>query len=131
MTHWTDDDLLDHLYGLKQDDAHLAECSSCVERARKLEVTRQRTAEGPDVPWAMLAEQRRNIHRRLGEPVHSSHKFIWVTSLAVLFVLMIGLTFFRTKHDTYSDDQFYSDVSALVQNPAPQAVQPIESLIEE
>ena len=131
MTHWTDDDLLDHLYGLKQDDAHLAECSSCSERAGKLAMDHAKATQSPELPREFLAEQRRNIHRRLGEPVHSSRRFVWATSLAILFVLMIGLTFLRTKHETYSDDQFYSDVSAIVQNPAPQAVQPIESLIDE
>ncbi|HLJ13421.1 MAG TPA: hypothetical protein VKV15_02915 [Bryobacteraceae bacterium] len=131
MNHWTDDELLDHLYGLKADESHLAECSSCSSRAKHLAAARERAAEGPEITWDALAEQRRNIYRRLGEPLHSSRRFVWATSLAVLFVLMIGLTFLRTKPESRSDDQFYSEVSAIVQNPAPQAVQPIESLIEE
>ena len=131
MNHWTDDELLDHVYGLKSDESHLAECSSCSERAKQLAAARERAAEGPEISWDALAEQRRNIYQRLGKPVHSSRRFVWATSLAVLFVLMIGLTFLRTKPESRSDDQFYSDVSAIVQNPAPQAVQPIESLIDE
>jgi hypothetical protein len=91
-----------------------------------------RAAE-PEVSAEFLAAQRRAIYGRLDEP---RHKFSmrWAISLAtVLLVLAGGLTLER-RHPSapaISDEQLFSDLSAMEQRTEPKAIQPIHSLFEE
>ena len=90
-----------------------------------------RAAE-PEVSAEFLAAQRRSIYRRLGEPRHK-HAWRWALSLAtVLLVLAGGLTWEnRQASPGISDEQLFSDLSAMDQRTEPQAIQPIHSLFEE
>src|SRR5258708_7328424 len=52
---------------------------------------------------------------------------------AATAALVLGLTMFHRNeplHPRY-DEQFYAEISSLDQNPAPRAIQPIESLVED
>ena len=83
-----------------------------------------------------LAAQRRSIYRRLDEPRHK-HAWRWALSLAtVILMLAGGLTWEHRQTSpaisaTISDDQLFSDLSAMDQRTEPQAIQPIHSLFEE
>ena len=90
-------------------------------------------AAGPEVSAEFLAAQRRAIYRRLDEP---RHKFSmrWAFSLAtVVLVLAGGLTLEhrRPAAPAISDEQLFSDLSAMEQRTEPKAIQPIHSLFEE
>ena len=91
-----------------------------------------RAAE-PEVSTEFLAAQRRAIYRRLDEP-RRKFSMRWALSLAtVLLVLAGGLTIER-RHPAapaISDEQLFSDLSAMEQRTEPKAIQPIHSLFEE
>jgi hypothetical protein len=91
-----------------------------------------RAAE-PEVSAEFLAAQRRAIYSRLEEP---RHKFSlrWALSLTtVLLALAGGLTLERrhASAPAISDEQLFSDLSAMEQRTEPKAIQPIHSLFEE
>jgi hypothetical protein len=87
----------------------------------------------PEVSPEFLAAQRRAIYRRLDEP-RSKFSMRWALSLAtVLLVLAGGLTLERRRPavPAISDEQLFSDLSAMEQRTEPKAIQPIHSLFEE
>jgi hypothetical protein len=90
----------------------------------------------PEISAEFLAAQRRSIYRRLDEPRHRL-AWRWALSLAtVLLMLAGGLTWERRQvspgiSGTISDDQLFSDLSAMDQRTEPQAIQPIHNLFEE
>jgi predicted anti-sigma-YlaC factor YlaD len=131
--HWTDDELLEHMYGLRRGDEHLESCSECAARARMVADTRAAITEPPDVPHDLLEAQRRSIYHRLGTPVRGWHPLRWAVPAAAIATLALGLTLFHGNDPLHprGDDQFYAELSSLDQNPAPRAVQPIEALVED
>jgi hypothetical protein len=91
----------------------------------------------PDVSTEFLATQRRSIYRRIDE--HGSHHgravLRWALSLAMLLVMVAGgITYERRQKPVapaISDEQLFSDLSAMEQRTEPKAIQPIHSLFEE
>jgi hypothetical protein len=91
-----------------------------------------RAAE-PEVSAEFLAAQRRAIYRRLGQP-RNRFALRWALSAAmVLLVLAGGLTLERRRPSApvISDEQLFSDLSAMEQRTEPKAIQPIHSLFEQ
>jgi predicted anti-sigma-YlaC factor YlaD len=131
--HWADGEFLEHLYGLRSVDEHLESCSECATRARTIAHTRTAITEPPDIPHDLLEAQRRSIYQRLGSPVRAWHPLRWAVPAAAMAALALGLTLFHGNEPLHprGDDQFYTELSSLDQNPAPRAVQPIEALVED
>jgi predicted anti-sigma-YlaC factor YlaD len=134
MNHWTEVDFQQGLYGLKDDDPHLAECAVCrSELARRRDV-RARSVADPEVSNEFLAEQRRNIYRRLEEPRRNWVAVRWALSAAMLVALVFGgLTWQRSRQTVapLSDEQLFSDLSAMEQSAEPKAIQPMHGLFVE
>jgi hypothetical protein len=90
-----------------------------------------RAAE-PEISAEFLAAQRRAIYRRLGQ---SQHRFSlrWALSLAMVLLVLAGVTLERRRPSapSISDEQLFSDLSAMEQRTEPKAIQPIHSLFEE
>ena len=81
-----------------------------------------------------LAAQRRAIYRRLGEPRQRIRATLGALCCAmVLLVLAGGLTLERRRASApaISDEQLFSDLSAMEQRTEPKAIQPIHSLFEQ
>ncbi len=131
--HWSDDELIEHLYGLKSADAHFESCGECGARARTIAERRAAVTRPPEVSHEFLAAQRRKIYERLGSPVRAWHPLRWAVSAAATAALVLGLTMFHRNEPLHprDDEQFYAEISSLDQNPAPRAIQPIESLVED
>jgi hypothetical protein len=131
--HWTDDELLEHLYGLRSGDRHIEACGECSARARVVAEKRVAIAEPPDIPHDLLEAQRRSIYKRLGSSVRVWHPLRWAIPAAAMAALALGLTLYRGNEPQHprGDDQFFADLSSLDQNPAPRAVQPIQALVED
>ena len=128
--HWTNDELLDHVYGLKSSDEHLSSCDECATRRDRLERIRGDVTRPPEIPEALLAAQRRSIYQRLGSPIRAWHPMRWAVSIIAMFFAAIALTVYQPRSPLRSyDDQFYAELSSLAQDPAPRAVQPIEALV--
>jgi hypothetical protein len=95
-----------------------------------------------EVSSEFLAAQRRSIYRRLDQPHRHSISMRWALSLAMLLLLVAGgVTVeqrrFKTEPSStaitapVSDDQLFSDLSAMEQSSEPKAIQPIHGLFQE
>lgn len=134
MKHWTQIDFQDWLYGLKDEDQHVRECTVCQTEMARLSAERRQITAEPSVSADFLAAQRRSIYRRLeGSPARNWAAWRWVLSTAMLLALVFGLTIPRW-HKTappISDDQLFRDLSAIEQNAEPQAIEPMHNLFEQ
>ena len=88
----------------------------------------------PEVPAEFLAAQRRSIYRRLDEPRRNVWALRWGLSFATLLVVIAGGITLERRHNTapaISDEQLFSDLSAMEQTNEPKAIQPIHGLFQE
>jgi hypothetical protein len=88
----------------------------------------------PDVSTEFLAAQRRSIYRRLGEPNHRWIPMRWALSLAMLLLMVAGGLTLQRRHKSappISDEQLFSDLSAMEQSNEPKAIQPMHGLFQE
>ena len=133
MKHWTEDDFQQRLYGLKEGDDHLEECPECRGEMNRLTNTRARTTEQPEISGEFLAAQRRNIYRRLHEPRHNWIALRWAIPVAMVLVMVLGLTLQRGRRSAVaiSDEQLFSDLTAIEQSAEPKAIAPMHKLFEE
>lgn len=132
MKHWTENDFKQWLYGLKEEDAHLEECRECRAELERLSLERGRILAPPEVSPEFLAEQRRNIYRRLDAPIRNWAGVRWALSVAML-VVVLGITL-RLSHKSapsISDEQLFSDLASIEQSAEPKAIEPIHKLFEE
>jgi hypothetical protein len=91
-----------------------------------------RAAE-PEVSAEFLAAQRRAIYGRLSQ---SRNRFSlrWALSGAVVLLVLAGGLTLERRHaaaPAISDEQLFSDLSAMEQRTEPKAIQPIHSLFEQ
>ena len=133
MKHWTEDDFKQWLYGLKEEDQHLEKCAECRVERDRLRVERSRVIEEPEVSEEFLAAQRRSIHRRLHEPRHSWIAVRWALPVAMVLLMVFGLTLQRGRRPVpaISDEQLFSDLTAIEQSAEPKAIAPMHKLFEE
>jgi hypothetical protein len=127
MKHWTEEDFKQWLYGLKNADLHLEECPECRGERDRLELVRARSMEPPDI------SQRRSVYRRLYEPQHSWVALRWALPVAMVLVMVFGLTLQRGRRPaaTISDEQLFSDLTAIEQSAEPKAIAPMHKLFEQ
>lgn len=101
-----------------------------------------KTLPEPGVSSEFLAAQRRSIYRRLDEPRRNWIPMRWAISFAMLLLVFFGgLTLERHRNTApvisgaisgpVSDDQLFSDLSAMEQTNEPKAIQPIHGLFQE
>lgn len=133
MKHWTEIDFQNWLYGLKDSDHHLEECPQCRGEAERLTAERRRIVTEPEVSHEFLAAQRRSIYRRLEERPRNLMAWRWVLSMAMLVVMVIGVTVSRMHKPSsgISDEQLFSELAAMERRAEPKAIQPMHSLFEE
>lgn len=92
----------------------------------------------PEVSPEFLAAQRRAIYRRIDRPRRNFLALRWALSCAMLLLMIAGgFTLEQRHHATstiapaISDDQLFSDLSAMEQTNEPKAIQPIHGLFQE
>jgi hypothetical protein len=98
LNHWTDERLIDYLYGACAEDDHLSACSKCRERLFAMRAARSCIEDtfdaGDDLGFRFLAAQRRNIYARVEKPARwwaVSLGWRWVSAAAVALVVSGGL----------------------------------------
>jgi hypothetical protein len=96
-----------------------------------------RSLPEPEVSHEFLAAQRRAIYRRIDRPRNNFPALRWALSFAMLLLMVAGgLTLERRRHTAsaispaLSDDQLFSDLSAMEQSNEPKAIQPIHGLFQ-
>ena len=98
---------------------------------------RTKSLPQPEVSSEFLAAQRRSIYRRMDEPQRHWISMRWALSLSMLVLMLAGGLTLERRHKTVpgispmSDDQLFSDLSAMEQRNEPKAIQPIHGLFQE
>ena len=132
MKHWTENDFKQWLYGLKSEDDHFEVCPECRGEKDRLRMERARMME-PEISAEFLAAQRRSIYRRLHEPRHTWVMLRWALPVAMVLAMVFGLTLQRGRRSAtnISDEQLFSDLTAIEQSAEPKAIAPMHKLFEE
>lgn len=142
--HWTDDQLIAHLYGVDAaggvDDRHLESCGPCKARLQGMLARRHQIIESANqVDAAFLAEQRRRIYARLSSPEHwwqAASLWRWASAGAATVALGSGLLVFSDggfmkKPDVHvSDAQLAQEVSAIAGDTEAPPAEPLKALFE-
>jgi hypothetical protein len=142
--HWTDEQLIDHLYGIGPADDHLPQCENCLSRLSAME-TRRRVSIDEPVSDHLLAAQRRAIYARLSEPHHwwsalSSRVMPvrrWAAATAMAAVLLGSASVYQYQNhlreaaESRADAQLAQDVSQMSFESEPPATAPLEGLFIE
>jgi hypothetical protein len=139
--HWTEHELLAHLYGIGPDNGHIENCSECAGRLRFMEQARaMHESAGADFvepEFEFLAAQRRKIYQRIAAPGHS---LLWRfgPALAASLVLVLGLAIVDSERQNRhvsapapTDTQLVEYVGSAAMNSEPAPVAPIEGLFQE
>ena len=138
--HWTDDQLIAHLYGVGPDDGHLSDCLNCQSRLSVIEERQEALRSSEEVSLELLAAQRRRIYAKLVGPAHGwpgSHLRRWASAGVALFVLGGSVLYYeehqrqQTANNMLSDAQLAQDVSRMSENPEAQPTAPLQALFEE
>ena len=127
--------MLDRLYGLAEDDGHLAECATC--RARyELAVMRRQAHQPADLAPAFLAQQRRQIYDRV-ESGRAHFGLKMVSAIAGAGALAMALIVYspapqakRPVQAQISDSQLHSEIYYMVASSEPKAAEPVRELFQ-
>ena len=139
--HYTDEELIERLYGLDRNCGHLDICQDCRSRLATMEQRRSLVASHePNVTPAFLAEQRHAVWARIEKPA-SSQVFVRAASaFAAMAVLVVGFLVYHpaspppaqtSAMPAVTDEQLYAEISTIVDTPEPLAATPIRGLFEE
>ena len=143
VKHWTENDLVDALYGIGREDGHLETCPECQAAWQACQRRREALAgahaeAGNEIPAAFLAAQRRSIYQRMGETAHRWIGLRLASAMALLGMLMVGLLLYRPDQpprsahpQEISDTQLVNDIASMVDSPLPQPMTPVKNLFEE
>ncbi|MBI4877477.1 MAG: hypothetical protein HY822_22845 [Acidobacteria bacterium] len=130
--HYTDDELLERLYGIGRQDGHLEQCEPCRTRWERLLRRRRTILEPPAVSEAWLAGQRARVLERAARPPLGLFRPVAALAAVTLLALLIGGPRERALPVVAAADaQLFSEVYTLIQNDAPRAAAPVRALFEE
>lgn len=133
--HWSDEQLIAHLYGIGPEDGHLAGCGECRSRLAAVEAYGKSVlarAGTNNVPVDFLARQRRAIYARLEERRGWLQVRRLAPGLAALALAAgIAVTYEHRRPVEITDAELVRQVSQMAENPTPHAIAPIEALFEE
>ncbi|MBV8897795.1 MAG: hypothetical protein JO051_14885 [Acidobacteriaceae bacterium] len=142
--HWTDEQLIQHLYGVGPEGNHIDECSHCQARLSAMHVARSANeiecSPSEQVPLELLAAQRRSIYSRidrlagfqLGLQIRR-----WAAAGAM--VVLLGGGFFLYEQNQHqqagqnkvTDAQLAQEVSQVAQDSEPSPTRPLQGLFDE
>ena len=136
--HWTDEQLIDHIYGIGPTDGHLDQCAECASRLSAMETHRQQVSLDEPVTDHFLAAQRRTIYARLSQPHRwwQALQFRHWASVAAMFAVLAGSGAVYENHrrelaESRADAQLAQDVSQMSLESEPQAMAPLKGLFIE
>ncbi len=142
--HWTDEQLVEHIYGVGPEDGHLESCLECQGRLASFRQHRQaieRSAGSDGVTFDFLAAQRRNIYARLADrtPWRSRLRMRrWATAAAAAVALTGGIIVYENTQqhslearNKISYAQLAQEISQIASDSEPQPIAPLQALFEE
>lgn len=143
--HWTENDMLDRLYGLDPAPelalSHFDACAECASRWQALEL-RRAVVVAPPMPSAALDEKLREQRHAVWARIEGSNRsLLWraAPAAATACMLLAGIILqqpqptepVRQMAATVSDEQFFTDIASLVNQDSPRATDPIRGLFAE
>lgn len=141
--HWTDEQLIEHLYGIGSDPQHLEECSECRGRLSGMVAARRAieasVADG-EVPLDLLAAQRRSIYARIDRNQRwpsSLNVRRWAAMGAMLALLGGGAALYEQarQHEAsqsrVTDAELAQEVSQIASDSEPGPTAPLQALFDE
>jgi hypothetical protein len=135
-SHWTDERILDRVYGLADDDGHLAICAECRSRCEAA-VARRASMAAEEVSAERLTAQREQIYHRT-ESRRFRFNLRYVPAIAGAGALAFALLVYspaprvrKTAPVQISDAQLYADVYQMVASSEPKAAEPVKGLFEQ
>jgi hypothetical protein len=140
LEHWSDEQLIEHLYGVGPEDGHIEDCAECRQRLSLMQAHRQSTEEyalrEEAVSRDFLMAQRRQIYAKLARPESWFMGGLirrWAPAAAALLVLSGGALLYEQKHrpastDHVSDAELARDVSQMSQDPEAESTAPLQAL---
>jgi hypothetical protein len=137
-THWSDDDLLDRLYGVGRDNEdHLITCQDCRHRWIDLQESRKASLESPVLPVDLMASQRQAIWNRIERPTVSwwrqplAPAAMALTLAMAVWLQMPAPSPQPTVAQSIPDSALFEDVFQQVERTAPESLAPVQALFEE
>ena len=136
--HWTDEQIMNHLYGVGPAGGHLSQCDSCSSRLTSMQSRRQGFSIEDSVSDQFLAAQRRAIYARLSKTHHWWQDVPvrrWAAGVA-MFTVVAGSAALYQDHreeiaESRADAQLAQDVSQMSYESEPQATAPLQGLFIE
>ncbi len=142
--HWTDEQLIQHLYGIGPEGNHIEECRDCRDRLSAMLAARQLVEAGASpseqVPFDLLAAQRRGIYSRIAR-ISSQRVGLqlrrWAAAAATVFLLGGGVLLWEQNQtrqvvqNRESDAQLAQEVSRMAQDSEPSPTAPLQGLFDE
>lgn len=137
--HYTESDFLDRLYEIGREDGHLEGCAECRSKYATWLAARKEVTREPEVPAALLMEQRQRILERSGQPLGSFRNFLrWSPAMAMAAMVMFAVLWNRpspkpvvVETAQVSDTQVLADIYRTAYDIEPQAVAPLHGLFED
>jgi hypothetical protein len=139
--HWTDEQLIQHEYGVGPSGNHIDECSQCRARLSTLVENRhsveRESAVADQVPFDLLAAQRRDIYARIERLPRERFGLQvrrWVAAGAMVVLLGGGWALYeenQQQQNKLSDAQLVQEVSQVAQDSEPSPTAPLQALFDE
>ncbi len=138
LGHFSDEELMQHLYGAHPNPAHAEVCSECQVRLTAMRSARHKneTLYDPQdsVSFDLLAAQRRRVYSKLGQRSTFGIRR-WASAVALLGVVGGGFFAFEQQQrisadSKITDAQLASEVAQMSQNPEPDSTAPLQELFE-
>ncbi len=142
--HWTDEQLIEHLYGIGPEGNHVEECGDCRERLSRMVAARRaieaECAPLEQVPFDLLAAQRRSIYARLAQRPAARlglRMRQWAAAAAMIALLGGGAFLYEQNQrqqalqNKVTDAQLAQEVSAIAQASEPNSTAPLQELFVE
>ena len=138
--HWTDDELIAHLYEMGPEDGHLEVCAECAARWRQLLARREQLRAPLTLDEAQLFRQRQAVYEAAQQPRARRWAPYGLAAAASVAVFAIALSVSRLAGppapvteapQTISDSELLADVYSLVHSSEPAALEPVRALFEE
>ena len=145
--HWTLDELMDRLYGIREADEHLASCRECGLRIEDLQRRRAASVVSPELTAGEWACRKAAVLERIESPSRRIPSWVpAMTAAACLAVIAL-----LTQHSTLlparvtppaadsavagatpvSDAQLFADIYSVEESDEPRAAAPIHELFQE
>jgi hypothetical protein len=141
--HWTDDELVAHLYGVGPENGHAEQCSMCSARLANMRAARtsvEERASGEEVSAEFLHAQRRRIYAvlsRAARPLSPINVRRWASAATAVLVLAGGMLFYEQRSrqrpqldEQTTDAQLALEVSHMAESAEAPATAPLQGLFD-